>query len=361
MKTALVLSGGGARGAYEVGVWKALEELKIKCDIVTGVSVGSINAALYTQQTLEKAEELWKKINIETVFPVKMKSEENIEVIKEYIKSATTGGLDPSNLKNNLIACLNLDKIYNSTIDYGLITVELPKIKAKELTKDKIPKEKLIDYIIASSTVFPVFKIKQIEKSKYIDGGFRENIPYNLAKKMGAKKFIIVNISHQKILPNFPKDNNHIYIKPNNDIGMPLIFNAKTATKSIKYGYNDTMKIFKKLFGKKYTFKNINKTYKKDEVFRTMNSYIDTLEYLGKAYNLDDSRIYDINNFNDLVIRSMKKENSTNKIKELTNSRERIEYIYYNILNDKENKINKDIIKLLNKEYKAAYYISKII
>ena len=33
MKQALVLSGGGARGAYQIGVWKALEELNIKCNI----------------------------------------------------------------------------------------------------------------------------------------------------------------------------------------------------------------------------------------------------------------------------------------------------------------------------------------
>lgn len=39
-KTALIFSGGGSRGAYEVGVWRALEELNIKCDIVTGASIG---------------------------------------------------------------------------------------------------------------------------------------------------------------------------------------------------------------------------------------------------------------------------------------------------------------------------------
>ena len=44
---ALVLGGGGAKGSYEVGVWKALNKLNMKFDIVTGVSIGSINGAFY--------------------------------------------------------------------------------------------------------------------------------------------------------------------------------------------------------------------------------------------------------------------------------------------------------------------------
>ena len=54
-KTALVLSGGGARGAYEAGVWQALTELGIKIDIITGTSVGAINAAMVAQDELELA------------------------------------------------------------------------------------------------------------------------------------------------------------------------------------------------------------------------------------------------------------------------------------------------------------------
>ena len=51
-KTALVLSGGGSRGAYEAGVWQALVDLGIKIDIVTGSSVGAINGAMGCQGDL---------------------------------------------------------------------------------------------------------------------------------------------------------------------------------------------------------------------------------------------------------------------------------------------------------------------
>lgn len=55
-KTALVLSGGGSRGAYEIGVWEALIELGIKIDLVTGTSVGSINGAFVAQKDFRLAE-----------------------------------------------------------------------------------------------------------------------------------------------------------------------------------------------------------------------------------------------------------------------------------------------------------------
>ena len=55
MKRAIVLSGGGSKGSYEIGVWKALRRLHIEYDIVTGTSIGALNGALMTQKTYLKA------------------------------------------------------------------------------------------------------------------------------------------------------------------------------------------------------------------------------------------------------------------------------------------------------------------
>ena len=57
---AIVLSGGGSKGSYQIGVWKALRKLNIKYDIVTGTSVGALNGALMTQNSYFKAKRLWK-------------------------------------------------------------------------------------------------------------------------------------------------------------------------------------------------------------------------------------------------------------------------------------------------------------
>ena len=54
MKRALVLGGGGSKGAYELGVWRALDELGISFDIVTGTSIGAMIGAMYVQKQYER-------------------------------------------------------------------------------------------------------------------------------------------------------------------------------------------------------------------------------------------------------------------------------------------------------------------
>ena len=68
MKKAIVLSGGGSKGAYQIGVWKALRKLNIKYDLITGTSVGALNAALMTQKDYYRAIWLWYNLNFNIVF-----------------------------------------------------------------------------------------------------------------------------------------------------------------------------------------------------------------------------------------------------------------------------------------------------
>ena len=65
MKTGIALAGGGSKGSYQIGVWKALRELGIDYDIVTGTSIGAINGALMVMGDFERAERLWSTITVE--------------------------------------------------------------------------------------------------------------------------------------------------------------------------------------------------------------------------------------------------------------------------------------------------------
>ena len=56
----LALEGGGAKGAYEIGAYRALTELGYHFDVICGVSIGAINAALLAQGDCEKAAEFWE-------------------------------------------------------------------------------------------------------------------------------------------------------------------------------------------------------------------------------------------------------------------------------------------------------------
>ena len=58
----LVLEGGGAKGAYQIGAWKALKEAGIHVKGIAGTSVGALNGALIAMDDFEKAERIWEKI-----------------------------------------------------------------------------------------------------------------------------------------------------------------------------------------------------------------------------------------------------------------------------------------------------------
>lgn len=66
----LVLEGGGAKGAYQIGAWKALKEAGVKIKGVSGTSVGALNGALICMGDMERAESLWSNIAYSQIMDV---------------------------------------------------------------------------------------------------------------------------------------------------------------------------------------------------------------------------------------------------------------------------------------------------
>ncbi|MBQ5412691.1 MAG: patatin-like phospholipase family protein, partial [Oscillospiraceae bacterium] len=69
-KYALALEGGGGRGAYEIGAWKALSEEGIRFSAVSGTSVGAINGAAVASGTLDTAIRFWENLTYSQVMEV---------------------------------------------------------------------------------------------------------------------------------------------------------------------------------------------------------------------------------------------------------------------------------------------------
>ena len=67
---AIALEGGGARGAWQVGAWRALEEAGVRYNAVSGTSVGAINGALMAMRDLHQAEQIWKDIRFSQIINV---------------------------------------------------------------------------------------------------------------------------------------------------------------------------------------------------------------------------------------------------------------------------------------------------
>lgn len=67
---AIALEGGGAKGAYEIGVWQAFEEVGVKYCAVSGSSVGALNGALMAMRDLDKAVHLWENLTFSQIIDV---------------------------------------------------------------------------------------------------------------------------------------------------------------------------------------------------------------------------------------------------------------------------------------------------
>lgn len=145
MKRALVLAGGGAKGAYQSGCIKALQELEYDFDIVTGTSIGALNGLLVVQKDYQALYELWDNIKISDVLkdPINfnfsfesMISQTNL--IKPFFKSyINEKGADISPLKDKIHNLYNDKKVFDSKIDYGIVTVKYPNLSPLEITKKK--------------------------------------------------------------------------------------------------------------------------------------------------------------------------------------------------------------------------------
>ena len=251
-KTALVLSGGGSRGAYEAGAWQALTELGKKIDIVTGTSVGAINGAMVAQGDLENTVKLWKEIETHMVFDVpegfKMQ-----DYAKELIKHK---GASTSGLKKLMEKYYDEEKIRKSPVDFGVVVVELPEFKPHYVFKEDMKPGQVIDYVMASASIFPAVHTYRIEGREYIDGGYADVMPVKMAQDKGADEIIAVYLNalghiDRKALAKIP---NLTLIESKWDLGSTLIFDTNNARRIMRLGYLDTMKKYGVFDGDYYTF-----------------------------------------------------------------------------------------------------------
>ena len=249
---ALVLAGGGARGSYQVGVWKALMELDWHPQIITGTSVGSLNGAMFVLDLYEVARDMWLTIRSKDVMEL---PEENADLsaLHSFLRSVVkAGGMDVSPLEEIVERVLDEDALRRADIRFGLVTVEQRGLKPRELTLDEIPQGRVKDYLMASAACFPALRAHTIDGVSYLDGGYRDNMPTALAQKMGAGELVCVDLEGVGItLPNrtgLPT----IMIRSYWELGDILRFDPDTARRNIELGYYDTRRAMGYLRGCAY-------------------------------------------------------------------------------------------------------------
>ena len=248
---ALVLAGGGAKGSYQIGVWRALEELNWHPSIITGASVGTLNGCMFAIGKAREAEALWRSLEIHDVLdvPATRTPEELNSFFLDVIRS---GGLNVEPLAERIDALIDEDAVRRSPIHFGLVMTEMSNLRSIQCPIESIPQGRLKDYLLASSACFPALRPREIDGVKYIDGGWRDNMPLQLAARMGATELLGVDIDGI----GFVRQNNTglptRIVRSHWNLGPTLDFDPARAARNIALGYFDTMRLFGRFGGTAY-------------------------------------------------------------------------------------------------------------
>ena len=262
----IVLEGGGARGSYQIGAWKALREAGIKIRGIAGASVGALNGALICMDDLEKAEEIWENIRysqvidvdddvIETVKKLDLKSLNLVKVAEDAKKILKDKGLDITPLKNLIESVVDEDKIRSSDRELYLTTYSVTDRELLVLNAKDIPDGEIGDMLLASA-YFPAFRNDKLGGKRYLDGGGWNNVPINILLEHDYKDILVIRIYglgyDSERTTEIPEDVHVTHIAPRQDLGGILEFDRTRARKNMTLGYYDAKRVLYGLEGRWY-------------------------------------------------------------------------------------------------------------
>lgn len=213
LKVALVLGGGGAKGAAEIGVLKYIEEADIPIDYIVGTSIGSIVGGLYSvgyrsaqldsifrsqewlslltdrkekskQKLIEKEDGVVYVMGFPLNFNLFMKRPD-----KKFHLGALRGDSIVSTLEK--MTCIKDSVNFDSLpIPFRCVSVDLNTFEEVVLSKGSLAKA-----MRASMAIPLAFRPMVIDNRTLVDGGLLNNLPVDVAKAMGADVVIAVDLS----------------------------------------------------------------------------------------------------------------------------------------------------------------------
>lgn len=331
MKYGLALEGGGAKGAYQIGVVKALIDNGYEFEAVVGTSIGALNAAMVVQDRIDDAIDLWSNISYEKMFNVDDKkvssalsAKIDLEIVKYFSSKfgqiLKNGGISTENIRKILIDNVDEKKVRKSKMKFGLVTVCLSDKEAKQVFIDEIPKGELIDYLMATSSL-PVFKRAKIDNKSYLDGGVYDNCPVEMLEKKGIKNVIAIRNYKRMRIRNYKNiikknDINLYMVEPVDNLPGILKFDSKNTNELLRLGYFDGIKFAKKLDGIRYY---VNSQEEKKFVHMLVDYDIDEMAKIAKGLDFEFSsydnlrKIFLEEMLNALVSKTLVKEAATYK------------------------------------------------
>ena len=287
----LVLDGGGARGAYQIGAWKALREAGVHINAVAGTSVGALNGALICMGDLEKAEKIWSEMTFSRVMDVDdvwmerlFQGEQRLaDILPEIRRILAEGGVDVTPLRRLIHETVDEKKIRESGIEFCMTTFSLSEFRKLELSISDIPEGRLEDFLLASAYLIG-FRNEKLEGRRYLDGGLADNVPVAPLVERGYKDIIEIRIYGPGREPRvkLPEDAEIYRIGPRVRLGSILEFDGRRSRQNMKIGYYDAKRM---LYGLEGIIYYIDQEYS-DEWYERRMRDVSELEKAELAFRL---------------------------------------------------------------------------
>ncbi|MBO7141828.1 MAG: patatin-like phospholipase family protein [Bacteroidales bacterium] len=170
-KIGLALSGGGAKGAAEIGALKVIEQKGIKIDYISGTSIGSIMGALYSAgYTADELQEFFASLSKDEA--------KKSSVIRQMV--------------GDLLNAKGVSTFADLTIPFRCVVAD-----AKELKEVVLSEGSVLDAVMASSAIPYIYDNVTIDGHIYVDGGFYNNLPVDVVEAMGAEYTLVVDLRQE--------------------------------------------------------------------------------------------------------------------------------------------------------------------
>lgn len=268
----IVLEGGGAKGAYQIGAWRALREAGIRIKGAAGTSVGALNGALICMDDFEKAERIWENISYSRVMDVddelmdrlRKLSLKNIsslaslnvgELITGAIRVLRDGGFDIAPLRALIDDVVDEEKIRNSDRELYVVTYSISDRHPLIANVKEAPEGGMADLLMASAYLIG-FRQERLGGKYYMDGGGINNVPVDVLLDRGYKDVIVLRIygygvdTEKKL--EVPEGVTLYHVAPRRDLGGLLEFDRRRARRNMLLGYFDGKRMLYGLAGRVY-------------------------------------------------------------------------------------------------------------
>jgi NTE family protein len=196
--TALVLAGGGTRGAIQIGMLQVLAEHGFVPDRVYGASVGAINGAAFaadpTREGVERMAQVWLGIRREDVYPQGRLHGPWLYVQQRDAVYANTG------LRRIITEGFPHERLEESALPLEVVATALADGGERWFTHGPA-----VEAILASSAMPAIFPPVEIDGERYIDGGVVDNVPIQRAIDAGATRIVVLLCSPPVVTPQQSK------------------------------------------------------------------------------------------------------------------------------------------------------------